>query len=184
MPARPPTKPAAGVMATRPATMPEQAPRVVKCPSLIRSTTSQATSPAAAARNVFMNAVDGERRRPRRPTPELNPNQPNHRMPVPSSTSGRLCGRHGLLGPALALAEHQHHGEGGDAGVDVDGGAAGEVERAAGAEPADRGRPSRVEAVDPEDDRHVDQQAPDRHEHRPRRRTSCGRRRRPRSAPA
>ena len=49
--------------------------------------------------------------------------------------------RHGvrrvaLLRPALALAEHQHRGQRGDAGVDVDRGAAGEVERAALAEPA------------------------------------------------
>ena len=52
----PDTKPAPGVMATRPATMPDAAPRLVKWPSRIRSTTAQASPAAAAARNVFMNA--------------------------------------------------------------------------------------------------------------------------------
>ena len=68
--------------------------------------------------------------------PALKPNQPNHRMPVPIMTSGIECGGSPSLRPALALAEHEHGGEGGDAGVDVDGRAAGEVERATLAEPA------------------------------------------------
>ena len=63
--------------------------------------------------------------------PALNPNQPNHRMPVPSSVSGSDVRRHRVLRPAAPLAEHEHRGERRDAGVDVHDGAAGEVERAA-----------------------------------------------------
>ena len=63
-----------------------------------------------------------------------------------------------LLGPPLALADHQDRSERGDAGVDVDRGAAGEVERAALAEPT---------AVDPLEDGNVDEDRPHRHEHRP-----------------
>jgi hypothetical protein len=81
----------AGVMATRPATMPDAAPRLVGCPSRSHSTTIHASPAAAAARNVFMNActawplaASAE--------PALKPNQPNHRMPVPIITSGMLCG--------------------------------------------------------------------------------------------
>ena len=95
-----------------------------------------------------------------RAEPALNPNQPNQRMPVPIITSGIECGGSALVRPALALAEHEHGGQGGDAGVDVDGRAAGEVERAALAEPA---------AVHPLEDRDVDEEQPQRHEERPRR---------------
>ena len=52
----PDTKPAPGVIATRPATMPEAAPRLVACPSRIHSTSTHTSPAAAAARNVFMNA--------------------------------------------------------------------------------------------------------------------------------
>ena len=67
------------------------------------------------------------------------------------------------LDPALwqrFVAYRQHGGEGSNAGVDVNGGAAGEVERAALAEPA---------SEHPLEHRHVDQQRPHRHEDGPRR---------------
>ena len=124
-------------------------------------------SPAAAATNVFRNAcaatpfaASAE--------PALNPNQPNHRMPVPSSVSGSECGGIGVLRPAPALAEHEHERERGGAGVDVHDGAAGEVERAALGEPAAGEHPVR--------DRRVHEQRPERDEADPRRRTACGRR--------
>src|SRR5689334_210226 len=95
--ASPPTNPAHGVIATRPATAPEAAPSVVACPAVMRSTTSQLSIAAAAATNVFMNAcaatpfaASAE--------PALNPNQPNQRMPVPSSVSGSECGGIALPG--------------------------------------------------------------------------------------
>src|ERR1051325_4372615 len=85
------TKPAAGVMATRPTTIAVAAPTAVDLPSRIQSRIVQTTSvPAGASRGV-VNA---------RPAiglaasalPALNPNHPNQRSPAPSSTSGTLCG--------------------------------------------------------------------------------------------
>ena len=70
---------------------------MVAWPSLIRSTTSQPSMAADAARNVFMmawaatpSAASAE--------PALNPAQPNHRMPVPSRVNGRLWGGIGVSG--------------------------------------------------------------------------------------
>ena len=95
--AMPDTKPAAGVMPTSPATIPEAAPRLVKWPSRTRSTIAQVSPPAAAATNVLMNACAVW---PVAPSadPALKPNQPNHRMPVPSMTSGIECGAEFSLG--------------------------------------------------------------------------------------
>ncbi len=89
--ASPPTKPAHGVMATRPATAPDAPPSVVAWPVLIRSTSSHPSMAAAAARLVFTKAVaatDPELSA----EPALKPNQPNHRMPVPTMVMVRLCG--------------------------------------------------------------------------------------------
>jgi hypothetical protein len=84
-------KPQHGVMATRPATAPEDAPTSVGLPSRIHSTMIQPSSAAAVATWVFTNAtavtpsvVISE--------PALNPNQPNHSRPAPSATNGTLCG--------------------------------------------------------------------------------------------
>ena len=87
----PPTKPAQGVMATSPATAPDAAPRVVGLPSLMRSTTIQPSMAAEAARKVFMTAW-AAMPSARSAEPALNPNQPNHRMPVPSTVRGSECG--------------------------------------------------------------------------------------------
>src|ERR1041384_5291142 len=84
-------KPAAGVIATRPTTIAGAAPTAVGLPGAIRSRKVQPTSVAAGANMVVTNA---------RPAiglaasalPALKPNQPNHRTPAPSSTSGTLCG--------------------------------------------------------------------------------------------
>src|SRR5689334_465915 len=92
-----PTKPAHGVMATNPATAPEAAPRVVACPPLIRSTMSQPHMAAAAARWVLINAWAARPLAPRA-EPALNPNQPNHRMPVPINVHGSECGGIGSFG--------------------------------------------------------------------------------------
>jgi hypothetical protein len=77
-------------------------------------------------------------------------------MPVPIITSGMR--RVAFLRPALALAQHQHGSERRDAGVDVDGGATGEVERAALAQPS---------AEHPLEHGHVHDQRPHGHEDRP-----------------
>ncbi len=50
------TNPAAGVMATKPATIPEAAPRALAFPTLITSAMSQPMSPAAVAIWVLVNA--------------------------------------------------------------------------------------------------------------------------------
>ena len=95
-------------MATRPATAPETAPRVVKWPVLIRSMMSQPSMAAAAARLVFMNAVAARLVAPSA-DPALNPNQPNHRMPGAQHRERQRVGQHRLARPAAPLAEHQHH---------------------------------------------------------------------------
>src|SRR4051812_48106243 len=83
-------------MATNPATAPDAAPRVVACPSLIRSTMSQPSIAAAAARWVFMNATAAWLLAASA-DPALKPNQPNQRMPVPSNVNGSECG--GMASP-------------------------------------------------------------------------------------
>lgn len=86
------TVPHDGVIATRPATTPEAAPKVVGLPSRNRSTVIQPSMPRQPATNVLRKtaaavplAASAE--------PALNPNQPNHSRPAPSRTKGRLCGR-------------------------------------------------------------------------------------------
>ena len=83
------TKPAAGVMATRPAMRPEHSPSSDGRPRTIHSPTIHDRAPAAAARCVTAIA------RPARPSaataePALKPNQPTHSMPAPAMVSPRL----------------------------------------------------------------------------------------------
>src|SRR2546423_3527403 len=94
-------KPQAGVIATRPATAPEDAPTMVGRP-LIHSTMIQPSSAAAVAHWVFTNAtavtpsaVSSD--------PALNPNPANHSRPAPSATIGTLCGRKLVPGQPLRL---------------------------------------------------------------------------------
>ncbi len=86
------TKPAAGVMTTRPATRPVAAPTNVGLPTRKRSTASHDSSAAALAATVFSIA------RAATPSaanslPALKPNQPNHSSVAPSTTKGTLWGR-------------------------------------------------------------------------------------------
>src|SRR5512140_2126577 len=87
-----PTKPDAGVMATKPATAPDAAPRAVGLPRKIHSRSSQESMAMAAAVLVTMKAE------PARPLaasaePALKPNQPNHSKPAPRRTMVMLWGR-------------------------------------------------------------------------------------------
>ena len=118
-----PTKPDAGVMATRPATAPEQMPMTVGFRGMIHSTNIQ-VKPATAvaiwvtviAMPACMPAVTAE--------PALKPNQPTHSSEAPMKVSTMLW-----PGPVvLALAEHDRAHQAGNAGIDVHHGAAGEVE--------------------------------------------------------
>ena len=61
--------------------------------------------------------------------PALKPNQPNQRMPGADHHERHRVRRLDVAWPHPALAQHEHGGEGGDAGVDVDDRATGEVER-------------------------------------------------------
>src|ERR1019366_12400 len=76
-----PTKPAAGVIATNPVTVPEQMPSSLAFPLTIHSTIVQVTPATATPNNVLKKA------RPAAPVasnaePALKPNQPIHSMPV------------------------------------------------------------------------------------------------------
>src|SRR5215467_6318354 len=91
------TNPAAGVMATKPATAPEIAPRALARPFLIRSAMLQLKAAAAAAKCVATKALAA---RPLEASalPALKPNQPTHNKHAPMKLSTRLCGGIGCLG--------------------------------------------------------------------------------------
>src|SRR5215468_3662008 len=86
-----PTKPDAGVMATRPATAPVQMPTTVGFPRIIHSTSIQVNAAAEVAMCVTViampaciPAVTAE--------PALKPNQPTHNREAPMKVSTMLCG--------------------------------------------------------------------------------------------
>src|SRR5689334_415650 len=91
-----------GVIATRPATMPDAAPSEVAFPSRILSTSSQASIAVPVATVVVTN-VDAAIPPELSADPALKPYQPNHSRPAPSITNGRLCGRIGVPGQPLRL---------------------------------------------------------------------------------
>ena len=97
-----PTKPAAGVMATRPATAPEAAPRVVGLPWNFHSANTQASMAVAAATCVVTKAFPANPSAARA-LPALKPNQPNHKRAVPIMVMGRLCGKKERLPHPLRL---------------------------------------------------------------------------------
>src|SRR5438094_342798 len=86
-----PTKPEAGVMATRPATAPEAAPSTVGLPRVAHSVNIQPSAAADAPVLVARNALAAS---PLASSalPALKPNQPNHSSPAPITVIGRLCG--------------------------------------------------------------------------------------------
>src|SRR5690606_33802147 len=86
-----PTKPAAGVTATRPATAPDAAPSIEGLPFRIASRNTHDTAAAPVARMVLMNA------RPATPPalsaePALKPNQPTHSSEAPIIVIVSECG--------------------------------------------------------------------------------------------
>src|SRR5215470_13662194 len=97
-----PTKPAAGVMATRPATAPEIAPSALALPFLIHSAMLQLRAAAAAPKWVATKALDA-RDPAARALPALNPNQPTHNMQAPMKLRTRLCGGIGCFGKPVRL---------------------------------------------------------------------------------
>src|SRR5271165_1742332 len=103
-----PTKPAAGVMATRPATAPEIAPRALARPFLIHSARLQLKAAEAAPRWVATKAVVA-RPLEARALPALNPNQPTHSRQAPMKLSTRLCGGIGCFGKPTRLPRYRAH---------------------------------------------------------------------------
>src|ERR1700731_877275 len=99
-----PTKPEAGVIATSPATAPEQIPITVGLPRIIHSTSIQvkpavavATCVTSIAMPACMPALTAE--------PALKPNQPTHNSEAPIMVSTTLCGGPGSLRlPSISAA--------------------------------------------------------------------------------
>ena len=83
------TKPAPGVIATRPTTRPVEAPTKVGFLSMITSRSIHTTSAIAEAMAEVINAW-AARPSAARELPALNPNQPNHSIVAPSTTNGIL----------------------------------------------------------------------------------------------
>src|ERR1700751_6090958 len=92
-----PTKPAAGVIATRPATAPEIAPSALGLPLRIHSPPLQPIAAAAAAKCVATNALVA-RLPAASALPALNPNQPTHSRHAPMKLITTLCGLIGICG--------------------------------------------------------------------------------------
>ena len=86
-----PTKPAAGVMATRPATAPEAAPSIEALPRVTASPKHQDTVAAPVATSVLMKASAATGFAPSA-EPALKPNQPTHSSEAPIIVAVRLCG--------------------------------------------------------------------------------------------
>src|SRR5262245_24248299 len=92
-----PTKPAAGVIATNPATAPEIAPSALGLPLRSHSAAHHPSTAAAAPKCVAIKALVA-----RPPAlsalPALNPNQPTQSKQAPMKLSTTLCGGIGALG--------------------------------------------------------------------------------------
>src|SRR5512141_2384301 len=86
-----PTKPEAGVIATRPATAPEIEPSALGLPLRIHSATPQPRAAAAAAKCVATKALVA-RLPAANALPALNPNQPTHSRQAPMKLRTTLCG--------------------------------------------------------------------------------------------
>src|SRR5438045_1986127 len=90
------TKPQAGVITTKPATAPEQKPRMLGLPFKAYSAMAHAKEATAVARVVVVKALAAT---PSAATalPALKPYQPTHSMPVPTIHRTMLCGAIGCL---------------------------------------------------------------------------------------
>src|SRR6266581_7299529 len=96
------TNPQAGVITTRPATAPEQKPRMLGLPLVSHSANGHTKEATAVASVVVVKALAAM---PSAPTalPALNPYQPTHSMPVPTMHSTMLCGGIGSLPKPIRL---------------------------------------------------------------------------------
>src|SRR5258708_351531 len=103
-----PTNPAAGVMATSPATAPEIAPSALALPFLNHSAALQLSAAAAAPKCVATNALDAHEPAASA-LPALNPNQPTHNRHAPMKLSTRLCGGIGCFGYPVRFPKYSAH---------------------------------------------------------------------------
>src|SRR5688500_4958735 len=85
------TKPAAGVIATKPTTAPIQKPSAETFLPLAASKRTQAR-PAAPAAVLVVAKADTANGEAVRAEPALKPNHPNHSKPVPNNTNGMFAG--------------------------------------------------------------------------------------------
>ncbi len=97
-----PTKPEAGVILPKPATMPVTMPNTLGLPYLIHSKNIQVSEARAALMCVTRMAM------PASPLaasalPPLKPNQPTQSMPAPVTVMVRLCGGKGVVGKPWRL---------------------------------------------------------------------------------
>src|SRR3989344_6289512 len=90
------TKPAAGVIATNPATAPVTIPNIVGLPLNFHSRKAQLKPAAAAAVFVVTKAL-AAKPFAAKALPALKPNQPNHNNAAPKTVKGILCNGVGLL---------------------------------------------------------------------------------------
>src|SRR5215468_9173740 len=91
------TNPAAGVIATRPATAPEIPPSTLGFPLRIHSAAAHPTAAAAAAKCVATKALVARLPAPKA-LPALKPNHPTQSRQAPMKLSTTLCGSIGALG--------------------------------------------------------------------------------------
>src|SRR5580693_3987150 len=91
------TKPEAGVMVARPATMPAAAPKTLGLPFNFHSSAAQLKAAAAAEKCVAANALVASAPA-LNALPPLKPNQPTHNNPVPTSDNTTLWGTMGSCG--------------------------------------------------------------------------------------
>src|SRR5258706_11458825 len=96
------TKPAAGVIATRPTTAPIQNP---SAEGFFPRTTSKSTqqSPAAADAVLVVANAEAASVPALNALPALKPNHPNQSNPVPSNTNGMLAGAIACFTTVLSL---------------------------------------------------------------------------------
>src|ERR1700722_486751 len=92
-----PTNPAAGVIATSPATAPEITPNALACPFFSHSAARPGKAALASAKCVATNALDAN---PFEASalPALNPNHPTHKKQAPIKLYTTLCGGIGCCG--------------------------------------------------------------------------------------
>src|SRR5262245_66579648 len=92
-----PTKPAAGVMATSPATAPEIAPNALGLPLRSHSAAHHPITAAAAPKCVATKALVARLPAPSA-LPALKPNHPTQSRHAPMKLNTTLCGGIGALG--------------------------------------------------------------------------------------